>query len=216
MTSSGRGYAARLKFNEEFQLETVSEGGEGSSGGDAIDPNAAPLCPCPLLPDGCNVFETASSFRCLNKCVADHPKRKIGVVLPKLVCQREIQVEEALTYFSTGSTPELPDFISRFGRPFTAKLTMQPNGRHTFEFPPREAKEGGAKRGAAAGKKKATAKRPATSKKVEAPAKKAAAAKKAAPKKKAASTKVTAKKASAPKVGEAKAPAKPKVRLVKP
>lgn len=226
LTSSGRGYSARLKLNEEFQLETVSEGGEGQGGGDSIDPNAAPLAPCPLLPDGCSVYETPSSYRCLNNCVADHPKRKIGVVLPKLVCQREIQVEEALAYFTQGATPELPDFISRFGRPFTAKLTLQPNGRHTFEFPPREAKEGGrraapSKNGKkpAATKKKGAAAATTAKKTVEAPKKKAAAPKKKATtvKKKAstagkAKTKATTTKATKP----AEAKAKPKVRLVKP
>ncbi len=231
LTSSGRGYAARLKFNEEFQLETVSEGGDGSGGGDAIDPNAVPLAPCPLLPDGCSVYETPSNYRCQNHCVADHPKRKIGVVLPKLVCQREIQVEEALAYFTTGSTPDLPDFISRFGRPFTARLTMQANGRHTFEFPPREPKEGGTARKAPAKKtttKKKAAPKKATTKAVaekiarsaaktaaadgvkKAPAKKATAKKKPAAKKKAPA------KQPAAKTAEPKAAAKPKVRLVQP
>ena len=228
LTSSGRGYAARLRLNDEFMLETVSEGGDGSSGGDAIDPNAAPLAPCPLLPDGCSVYETPSNYRCLNKCVADHPKRKIGVVLPKLVCQREIQVEEALAYFTTGATPELPDLISRFGRPFTAKLVMQPNGRHTFEFPAREPKEGGRKPAAAkpgktakTTKKKNAGQAAVTAKTIAKSAAKTAAktdgVKKAAPKKKAAAKKTTAKKPAAKKTAaEPKAPAKPKVRLVQP
>ncbi|MFN8608625.1 MAG: DNA topoisomerase 3 [Vulcanimicrobiota bacterium] len=226
LTSSGRGYAARLKLNEEFQLETVSEGGDGSSGGDAIDPNAVPLAPCPLLPDGCAVYETPSNYRCLNKCVADHPKRKIGVVLPKSVCQREIQVEEALAYFTTGETPDLPDFISRFGRPFTAKLKMQANGRHTFEFPPREAKEGKSTAKKAPAKKTSKKKTTTTTKVAKTIAKSAAKtaaaeggkktpAKKSTAKKTTAKKKTAAKKAPAKAVTEAK-PAKPKVRLVQP
>lgn len=236
LTSSGRGYAARLRFDEDFALETVSEGSDGSTGGDGtIDPNAAPLAPCPLKPDGCRVFETGINYRCENHCVADIPKRKIGVVLPKQVCQREIQVEEALAYFAEGQTPELSDFISRFGRPFTARLVLQPNGRHTFEFPPREGKDGKpaparktttkkttAKKTTTkktAAKKKTTAKKVTTAKATttssDAPkkvaAKKAASAKKPSSAKKPAST---AKKA-APAAAE-KPAARPRVRLVKP
>lgn len=216
LTSSGRGYAARLKFDEEFQLETLSEGGDGPGGDNTIDPSAAPLAPCPLMPEGCRVFETASAFRCENHCVADIPKRKVGVVLPKLVCQREIQVEEALAYFTQGTTAEISDFISRFGRPFTARLVMQPNGRHSFEFPPREGKtrekteKKGPEKKTKTTKAAKTTKAKATKTKTKAAPKKPA-AKKAAPKKAA----PKAKKAVKEPV-EGKPKAAPKVRLVKP
>jgi len=37
-------------------------------------------------------------------------------------------------------TDWIEDFISRKGRPFTARLVRKPNGRHGFEFKPREAR----------------------------------------------------------------------------
>ena len=51
-------------------------------------------------------------------------------------------------------TPE--DFVSRFGRNFKAHLKRRPNGRHEFEFPPRE---GGGK-GRWGNRKKAAEKEP--------------------------------------------------------
>ena len=77
-------------------------------------------------------------------------RRKMGVVLPKVVCQREISVEEAKAFFSTGKTAELTDFVSRFGRPFAATLVLKDNGRHGFEFTPREGRQGAASNGKAA------------------------------------------------------------------
>jgi hypothetical protein len=64
----------------------------------------------------------------------DHP----GFVLPRTVCKRELTRDEALVYLRGGKTELLTDFTSRFGRPFSAQLVLKENGRHGFEFPPRE------------------------------------------------------------------------------
>ena len=53
------------------------------------------------------------------------------------------------------ATDWIEDFTSRKGRPFTARLVLKANGRHSFEFKPREKKPGaagGAKRGKGRGK----------------------------------------------------------------
>jgi hypothetical protein len=75
-----------------------------------------------------------------------------------------------------GHTDWIEDFISRKGRAFTARLVRKPNGRHGFEFKPREGgparKKSGAKKSTA---KKSSAKKKATKKKA---AKKKAASKK--------------------------------------
>jgi DNA topoisomerase-3 len=69
------------------------------------------------------------------------------------------------TYFDPeqGHTDWIEDFISRKGRPFTARLVRQENGRHTFEFKPRAA-GAGKKKGAKkkVGKKKSAKKKTAT------------------------------------------------------
>ena len=99
-------------------------------------------------------------------------------LLPRTVCKREITRDEATKFFDEGETEVFTDFISRKGRPFSAKLVRkEDNGRHSFEFPPR----GG---DADAGTKKTATKKTATKKK--ATTKKKAAAKKATTKKKAA------------------------------
>lgn len=208
VTSSGRSYSAKLRLDASGSMETVSENGErGGGGDDTIDPTAAPFAPCPLKPDGCAVYETGISYRCLNNCIADQPKRKIGVVLPKLVCQREIQPEEALAYFNEGQTPDLPDFISRFGRPFTAKLVLQPTGRFGFEFPPREPSTRGPRAAAATAAKPARGKAKVT----KAPARARGTAKAAADavgeEKPVVAKKAPAKKATAKKTTTTKKPA---------
>ena len=73
-----------------------------------------------------------------------------------------------------GHTNWIEDFVSRKGRAFTARLVRKPNGRHGFEFKPREG-----------GPRKKTTKKKATKKK----ATKKKAAKKKATKKKAAKKK---------------------------
>jgi hypothetical protein len=90
---------------------------------------------------------------------------------------------DMLPYFDpeTAHTDWIEDFISRKGRNFTARLVRKPNGRHGFEFKPRE---GGPKKKAT---KKKVAKKKVTKKKV---------AKKKVTKKKVAKKKVTKKKAS--------------------
>ena len=71
-------------------------------------------------------------------------------MLPRTVCKREITRDEALVYLRDGTTELLPDFTSRFGRPFSAQLVLKENGRHGFEFPPRAEGAGrGRRRGAA-------------------------------------------------------------------
>lgn len=228
LTSQGRGYKGSLVLTADG-LELVGEGSDGRAGGDEIDPTSQPLTPCPRNPSGCRVFETGFNYRCEAKCLEEGTRRKIGVTLPRQICQREITREEALQFFNEGRTGELNDFISRFGRPFSATLTLQETGRHGFEFKPREGKAGASTaRKAAPGKaKKKTSKATST---------KAAAAAKTSEKKSTTKTttqkttakKTTTKKAAPKKAASGKktlvgagagvataAPAKPKVRLKK-
>ncbi|MDX2187825.1 MAG: DNA topoisomerase 3 [Opitutaceae bacterium] len=63
----------------------------------------------------------------------------------RIVCKRPITRDEAITLVSTGKSPLIPDFISRFGKPFQAFLVRDPKGKTVFEFPPRQPKGEGAK-----------------------------------------------------------------------
>jgi DNA topoisomerase-3 len=164
----GRSYKGHLEIDhDEWRVRVFSEGWseETASETPEYEVNAAPLGPCPQSSD-CEVVETPTQFACTTRLQIeetqaafrearrlareknappppkpdqpDHP----GVVLPRTVCKREITRDEALVYLRDGKTELLPDFTSRFGRPFSAQLVLKENGRHGFEFPPRAAGEG--------------------------------------------------------------------------
>jgi DNA topoisomerase-3 len=133
---------------------------------------------------------------------------KSGPLLPRFICQREIQPEEALPYFGAeGKTDFLDGFTSKFNKPFSARLVREENGKHKFEFRAREgqpATADGAAEGATA------AKRPARSGAAKRGAKADATA---------ASEVASVKEAKAEAVKGAKAKAeavKPKAEAVKP
>jgi DNA topoisomerase-3 len=115
------------------------------------------------------------------------------------VCKREITRAEALKILGPDKkTDLLTDFTSRFGRPFSAMLFLKENGRHGFEFAPRQPRvKAGEAAQAEPGAEPAA---PKLAKAAKAAAPKLAKAAKAAPKagrrKKAATKKVPARKAA--------------------
>jgi DNA topoisomerase-3 len=164
----GRPYKGHLEIDhDEWRVRVVSEGWseEGASEAPEYDVNPEPLGPCPFSEE-CEVVETPTHFACTTRLAAeekqaafrearrvarekgmppppkpeqpDHP----GFLLPRTVCKREITRDEALVYLRGGKTELLTDFTSRFGRPFSAQLVLKENGRHGFEFPPREPRAG--------------------------------------------------------------------------
>ncbi|MFT3781400.1 MAG: DNA topoisomerase 3 [Nibricoccus sp.] len=56
---------------------------------------------------------------------------------PRLLCKRTMTREEAITCYTTGKSPLIEDFTSKFGKPFKAFL-VKSGAKATFEFPPRE------------------------------------------------------------------------------
>lgn len=102
--------------------------------------NPEPLGPCPIHKDEpCQVVESPTEYICQNrlKQIEAGARKPIGVVLPRVVCKRVISRDEAVGYITTGETALIEDFISRYDRPFKAKLKLGPDGRRIFEFPPR-------------------------------------------------------------------------------
>jgi DNA topoisomerase-3 len=164
----GRSYKGHLEIDhDEWRVRVFSEGWSEESASETpeYEVNPSPLGVCPQSGD-CEVIETPTQFACTTRLQVeeqqaafrearriarekgeapppkpeqpDHP----GLVLPRTVCKREITRDEALVYLRDGKTELLPDFTSRFGRPFSAQLVLKENGRHGFEFPPRAAGEG--------------------------------------------------------------------------
>src|SRR5690606_28309413 len=71
--------------------------------------------PCPAH-EACEIVETNLRWVC--RKVLEGTERN-GPILPKKVCQRDLEPEEAAAYFAEGArTPLLENFISRRGRPF--------------------------------------------------------------------------------------------------
>jgi DNA topoisomerase-3 len=227
---NGRTYKGFIEVDrEEWKLVVKSLGyneGEGVSELVEYDVNPDPLGPCPFG-EGCSVVESPTHFLCERQFKIDQLKNEksekgedgktegaqdgdseelpkgCGFVFPRTVCKREITRDEAEVYLANRKTDLLEDFTSRFGRPFSAMLTLKENGRHGFEFLPRKPRGGkadveqasGAKRKKATKKKtkkKKTTKKKATKKK----ATKKKTSKKAATKKKTGTKAATKKKVS--------------------
>lgn len=91
------------------------------------------LTKCPDC-EGGNIHSTATHWACNNQeCKARS--------LAKIICHRTMQDSEALDYYDKGETEIFDDFISKKGRPFSAKLVRK-NGRMKYEFPPRGSRPG--------------------------------------------------------------------------
>ena len=152
MTRDGRIYPGALRL-EEGKL--VLEPAGRADGERAVqDPEYAvderPLGACPTA-CGSEVIETPTQYRCkagLELAERNEALKKEGerptekpcpFVLPRTVCKREITRDEAEGYVTSSRTEMLSDFISRFGRPFSARLFVKENGRHGFEFAQRKA-----------------------------------------------------------------------------
>ena len=61
--------------------------------------------------------------------------------LPAEICKRSVSEAEAEAYFRDGATDWMKNFISKRGRPFSAKLYVKSNGNYGFEFEPRKPKK---------------------------------------------------------------------------
>ena len=145
----GRAFSANLILNKE----DVIEFSWGDNLGDDAEPpdfsSQTTLGPCPKCKS--NVFEMPNSYVC---------EKTFGVAKTcdfrsgRTILKRVIAREEMMTLLATGKSPLLQQFISKKGRPFSAFLVRQPDGKIGFEFEEREAKAGKggkAARGAGAG-----------------------------------------------------------------
>lgn len=172
----GETYAGRIRLDDEFKMEFEPvKGYRGSDDDGSVAPelvsyqvDASPFVRCPKCEEGM-IVETPTHF----VCQVEGAKKGCGLKMPRTVCKREMTRADLLPYFGkTGHTDWIEDFVSRKGRAFTARLVRKPNGRHGFEFKPREGgprgkKKSGSKKSSAkkSSSKKATAKRKAGKKK---------------------------------------------------
>jgi DNA topoisomerase-3 len=214
MARDGRLYKGVLEVDrDEWKVKIRSMGSSDDAASDQpeYDVNPEPLGRCPFDED-CSIVESPTQFVCERKLKElEHGKdpeapKGCGFVLPRTVCKREITRDEALVYLGNRRTDLLTEFTSRFGRPFSATLVLKDNGRHGFEFPPREGRAGGAGGRKKKGGRKATSGRKTTRKTT----KKAGTRKKKTTRKKTgqAAARTTGKKPAAKKAGSKKAGSK--------
>jgi len=139
----GESYAGQIRMSDEFQLEFEPvKGYKGSDDTGAVAPelvsyqvNTNAWVACPKCGKGA-IVESPTHF----ECTGEGEKEGCGLKMPRTVCKREMRREDLASYFDeeTAHTDWIEDFISRKGRAFTARLVRKPNGRHGFEFKPRE------------------------------------------------------------------------------
>ncbi len=162
-------YAGRVQLDEDLKM--AFEPVKGFRGGDedgSVAPelisypvDESPFLGCPRCKKG-KVRETPTHFECREP----DAEKGCGLRMPRTVCKRELRRSDLLPYFDpeVGHTEWIEDFISKKGRPFTARLVLQPNGRHRFEFKPRAKKS--PKKAAKKTAKKKSVKKKATKKAV--------------------------------------------------
>ncbi|WP_186646738.1 DNA topoisomerase 3 [Fluviispira vulneris] len=59
--------------------------------------------------------------------------------MPRILCGREMSLDDYKSFILTGSTPPIADFKSKKGRPFAAALHLKENGNFEFKFVSRKA-----------------------------------------------------------------------------
>ena len=108
-----------------------------------------PMLPCPVCKKG-QVYDTDSAYVC-DRAVG--PEKDCTFRMSKTILQRPIPPEQVVKLLSTGKTDLLDKFISKKGRPFSAYLKLETNGKVGFEFAP-SARDAKGPRAAGPGKRR--------------------------------------------------------------
>jgi DNA topoisomerase III len=134
----GRAFSANLIMNKEFGIE-FSWGDKEGEDGEAPDfTGQEPLGECPKCKS--RVFEMPAAYVCEKALGA---AKTCDFRSGRTILQRAIEREQMMKLLSEGKTSLLEKFISKKGRPFSAYLVRQPDGKIGFEFEAREPKAGG-------------------------------------------------------------------------
>jgi DNA topoisomerase-3 len=134
----GRPFAAMLKLREDFTAQLdFGQSGQDERNATPVDfSGKTPLGPCPKC--GARIFDHELAYVC-ERSVG--PERTCDFRSGKIILQRAIEPEQMVKLLATGRTDLLHRFISKKGRPFSAFLVRQPDGKVGFEFAPRPAKK---------------------------------------------------------------------------
>ena len=149
ISKKGRPFKAYLvidgsgKVGFEFEPRERKAKATGADGTKAPAPKIdftgqTPLGQCPKC--GGKIFETEGSYICERSQATTKPCK---FAVKKVVAGQPLDHEQLQKLVKDQRTDLLTKFISKAGRPFSAYLVMDDNGKVTFEFPPRDG-EGGA------------------------------------------------------------------------
>jgi DNA topoisomerase-3 len=131
----GRPFAAMLRLKDDYTVEL--DFGQSLADEREAAPvdfsGKQPLGKCPKC--GARVFDHDIAYVC-EKSVG--PARTCDFRTGKIILQRPIEPEQVTKLLESGKTDLLHRFISKKGRPFSAFLVRQPDGKIGFEFAPRQ------------------------------------------------------------------------------
>lgn len=128
----GRAFSANLILNKDLGVEFSW----GDQIGDDEEPDFSgqePLGNCPKCDS--RVFETPNAYVC-EKAVG--ASKTCDFRSGRTILKRAIERSEMAELLVNGKTPLLDNFISKKGRPFSAFLVKQPDGKIGFEFEQRD------------------------------------------------------------------------------
>ena len=142
----GRAFSANIIMNKEFGIEFSWGDKEGEDGEPPDFTGQEPLGACPKCT--ARVFEMPNAYSCEKALGA---AKTCDFRSGRIILQRAIEREQMVKLLETGKTDLIDKFISKKGRPFSAYLVRQPDGKIGFEFEPREPKAGAKGKAASAG-----------------------------------------------------------------
>jgi hypothetical protein len=142
----GRPFAAVMKMNDQFEARfDFGEEGKEGEGGEAPDfTGKEPVGTCPKCK--ARVFESGTNYVCEKSVGAG---KTCDFRSGSIILQQPIDRTQFARLLTDGRTEVLKGFVSKkTGRKFDAFMVLK-DGKVGFEFPPREKKAAGAKKGRA-------------------------------------------------------------------
>lgn len=129
----GRAFSANLVMKDDFSIEfSWGEGGDDDEEGPDFSGQES-IGQCPKCSSG--VFESPNAYVC-EKAVGH--ARTCDFRSGRTILKRPIEREQMAKLLSTGKTDLLDKFVSKKGRPFSAYLVKQKDGKIGFEFEARD------------------------------------------------------------------------------
>ncbi len=118
-------------------LEMKFDFGNNDANVEAVDfSGKTPLGKCPKC--NCSVYEHDLHYVCEKAIGAE---RSCTFKVAKIILERSIEREQIIKLLEKGKTDLLTKFISKKGRPFSAYLVANPDGKISFEFEQKTAKK---------------------------------------------------------------------------